>query len=143
MSMFYLSAIIAIAGGVGYQYFVKQVPETINPIVSVMGMYVAVLVISIILLPFFPSEGGLMAHFKQLNWIQIALAFAILMIELGFLLMYRYGWNLSTGNVVTGVFVNTILVGIGIAVLRESVSVTTIIGILLSIIGVALISIRP
>ena len=64
------------------------------------------------------------------------------MIELGFLLMYRYGWNLSTGNVVTGVFVNTILVGIGIAALKEPVSVTNIIGIILSILGVALISIR-
>ena len=142
MSMFYLSAMVAIAGAVGYQFFVKQVPETINPIVSVIGMYVAVLVISIFLLPLFPSEGGLLAHFKQLNWIQIALAVTVLMIELGFLLMYRYGWNLSTGNVVTGVFVNVALVGIGIAVLKEPVSFTNIIGIVLSIIGVALISIR-
>lgn len=142
MNMFYLSAIIAIVGAVGYQYFVKQVPSTINPIVSVIGMYVVVLVVSIFLLPLFPSEGGLWAHFKQLNWIQIALAGAVLMIELGFLLMYRYGWNLSTGNVVTGVFVNMTLVGIGIAVLKEPVSNTNIIGIILSIIGVALISIR-
>jgi drug/metabolite transporter (DMT)-like permease len=118
------------------------VPAAINPIVSVIGMYVAVLVISIFLLPLFPSDGGLWAHFKQLNWIQIALAIAVLMIELGFLLMYRAGWNLSTGNVVTGVFVNTILVGIGIIVLKETVSFINIIGIILSIIGVALISIR-
>jgi hypothetical protein len=34
MSMFYLSAIVAITGAVGYQYFVKRVPETINPMVS-------------------------------------------------------------------------------------------------------------
>lgn len=140
--MFYLSTLVAITGAVGYQYFVKQVPATINPIVSVIGMYVAVLVISIFLLPLFPSEGGLWAHFKQLNWIQIALAVAVLMIELGFLLMYRYGWNLSTGNVVTGVFVNIILVVIGIMVLKETVSITNIIGIVLSVIGVALISIR-
>lgn len=143
MSMFYLSAIIAIAGAVGYQYFVKQVPATINPIVSVIGTYVIVLVISIFLLPLFPSAGGLRAHFKQLNWIQIALAVAVLMIELGFLLMYRYGWDLSTGNVITGVFINMTLVGIGIAVLKEPVSTTKIIGIILSIIGVTLISIRP
>ena len=63
MSMFYLSALVAIAGAVGYQYFVKQVPATINPIVSVIGMYVVVLVISIFLLPLFPSEGGLRAQF--------------------------------------------------------------------------------
>ena len=105
-------------------------------------MYVVVLVISIFLLPLFPSEGGLRTQFNQLNWIQIALAVAVLMIELGFLLMYRSGWNLSTGNIVTGVFVNMTLVGIGIAALKEPVSITNVIGIILSIIGVALISIR-
>jgi hypothetical protein len=47
------------------------VQETINPIVSVIGMNVVVLVISIFLLPLFPSEGGLRAQFKQLSWIQI------------------------------------------------------------------------
>ena len=64
MNMFYLSALVAIAGAVGYQYFVKQVPETINPIVSVIGMYVVVLVISIFLLPLFPSGGGLPGPFQ-------------------------------------------------------------------------------
>jgi hypothetical protein len=37
--MFYLSAVVAITGAVGYQYFVKRVFETLNLIVSIMGMY--------------------------------------------------------------------------------------------------------
>jgi len=37
--MFYLSALIAITGAVGYQYFVKQIPTSINPVVSVIGIY--------------------------------------------------------------------------------------------------------
>mgnify|MGYP001157897141 CR=1 FL=1 len=41
-SMFYVSAIVAIIGAVGYQYFVKRVPGSLNPIVSVMGFYVEV-----------------------------------------------------------------------------------------------------
>jgi len=48
--MFYISAFLAIAGAVAYQYFVKRVPVSINPLVSVMGLYVAVLALSIILL---------------------------------------------------------------------------------------------
>ena len=143
MTMFYVSACVAIAGAVGYQYFVKRVPESINPIVSVMGMYVAVLVLGALLLPFFPAEGGLRQHVRQLSWIQLALAITVMMIELGFLLMYRYGWRLSTGNLVTGVFVNIILVSLGVAFLGEKVSNINMIGIVLSIIGVALISYRP
>ena len=141
--MYYISAFIAVIGAVGYQYFVKRVPVAINPIVSVIGMYVAVLVIGIILLPFIPPEGGIFKHIRQLNWIQLALAVSVILIELGFLLMYRYGWNLSTGNLITGVFVNITLVGLGITLLGEKVNLVNAIGIILSIVGVTLISYRP
>ena len=143
MSMFYISAAVAILGAVGYQYFVKRVPESINPVVSVIGMYLSVLVIALILLPLFPIENGLRSQFRQLSWIQIALAVTVMMIELGFLLMYRYGWNLSTGNLVTGVFININLVVLGVALLGEKMNLVNFIGIVLSIAGVALISYRP
>ena len=143
MTMFYISACVAIAGAVGYQYFVKQVPVSLNPIVSVIAMYLAVLVLGAILLPLFPAKGGLLQHIRQLSWIQLALAVSILMIELGFLLMYRYGWNLGTGNLVTGVFINLILVGLGVTLLGEKVSVVNAIGIALCILGVALVGYRP
>jgi drug/metabolite transporter (DMT)-like permease len=143
MIMFYISAFVAIAGAVGYQYFVKRVPVSLNPIVSVLAMYVAVLALSVVLLPLFPAHGGLEHHFRQLSWIQLALAVSVIMIELGFLLMYRYGWNLSTGNLVTGVFVNTILVGLGVSLLGEKVNLVNTVGIAFCVLGVALISYRP
>ncbi len=65
------------------------------------------------------------------------------MIELGFLLMYRYGWKLSTGNLITGVIVNLVLVGLGITLLGEKVNPINALGIALSILGVALVSYRP
>jgi len=142
MTMFYISACVAIVGAVGYQYFVKQVPGSLNPIVSVIGMYVVVLALSVILLPLFPAEGGLRHHFRQLSWIQIALAVSVIMIELGFLLMYRYGWSLGTGNLVTGVFINLILIGLGVTLLGEKVNLFNAIGIAFCILGVALISFR-
>ena len=141
--MFYISAIVAIIGAVGYQYFVKHVPPTINPIVSVMGMYLMAMALCVALLPLFPAQGGLMKHIRQLNWIQLALAGSVMLIELGFLLMYRYGWNLSTGNLVTGVFVNFILAALGLALLGEKVSAINMAGIVLCILGVVLISYRP
>ena len=64
------------------------------------------------------------------------------MIELGFLMMYRSGWKLSTGNVVTGAVINLILVGLGVILLGEKVSTVNGIGIALCILGVALISYR-
>ena len=140
--MFYISAMIAIVGAVGYQYYVKRVPVSLNPVVSVIGVYIAVLILSVTLLLFFPSEGGLAKQFRQLNWIQLAIAVSVLLIELGFLLMYRYGWNLSTGNLITGIVVNIALLGLGAIVLGENVSFTNAIGVVICIIGVALIGYR-
>lgn len=141
--MFYLSAFIAVLGAVGYQYFIKLVPPTLNPMISVMGCYLTVLGMGVVLLIFFPAQGGPLVHIRQLNWIQVVLAVTVIMIEIGFLLMYRYGWNLSTGNLVTGVFANVILLGLGLVLLGEKVSPINALGIILSIVGVALISYRP
>jgi len=140
--MYYISAFLAILGAVGYQYFVKQIPESINPIVSIFGIYIAALVLGLVLLPLFPPEGGLLKHIRKLNWTQLAVAGSVILLELGFLLMYRHGWNLSIGNLVTGVFVNFILVGLGVWLLGEKVNLINGIGMFLSIIGVALISFR-
>jgi len=141
--MFYLSAAIAVVGAVGYQHLVKRVPASLNPVVSVIGVYGSVLVLSAILLVAFPTQGGLLRQFRQLSWIQLVIAVAVLMIEIGFLWMYRYGWELSTGNLVTGAVVNLTLVVVGLSVLGEKVNAANILGIAVTIIGVALIGYRP
>jgi drug/metabolite transporter (DMT)-like permease len=140
--MFYSSALVAVLGGLSYQSFVKRVPVTLNPLVNVVAVYIAVIVLCVALLPLFPLEGGLVKHLRQLSWLQPALAVSVTMTELGFLLMYRYGWNLSTGNLVTGVFINVVLVVIGIGLLGEKLNIINLIGIALSILGVALIGYR-
>jgi drug/metabolite transporter (DMT)-like permease len=142
VQMFYISALVAILGGVGYQFFIKRVPVTLNPLVNVVAVYLATIVLCILLLPLFPLEGGLRSHLKQLSWLQLALAVSVAMIELGFLLMYRYGWNLSTGNLITSVFINVVLVVIGLSFLSERLSGINLLGVALSIAGVALISYR-
>ena len=126
----------------GYQYFVKRVPTSLNPVVSVIGAYIAVLILAIMLLPLFPAEGGIIKHVRQLNWVQLAIAVSIFMLELGFLLMYRYGWDLSTGNLVTGVIVNLVLLGLGVVVLGEKVSLVNAIGVVICIVGVVLVGYR-
>lgn len=139
---YYLSATIAILGTVSYHYFVKKVPSTISPVVSIIGIYITVLPIMLGIMVLFPEKGGLAAQFRQLNWVQFAIAVSILFMEMGFLLMYRSGWDLSVGNIVTGVFINFILVAIGVVLLREQLNLINIAGAVLCIAGVAMIGYR-
>ncbi len=140
--LYYLSAALAIIGTVGYHFFVKKISPTINPLVSITAIYMAVLAICIPILLLFPIQGGLVTHMKQLGWVQLGIAGAIILMELGFLLMYRQGWDLSVGNVVTGVVINIILMAVGLGVLKEQLTLINIVGIILSMIGVAMISYR-
>jgi len=142
MPAFYISAVIAILGAVGYQYLAKRLPPSLNPIISVLIMYLGVVVLCLILLQIFPVEGGIRHHLRQINWIQIAMAACVILGQLGFILMYRYGWRLSSGNLVSGVVVNIILVALGVGLLGEKISLINFMGIFFSILGVALIGIR-
>lgn len=83
-----------------------------------------------------------MAQIRQLSWLHIGLAFSVLFIEIGFLLMYRAGWNLSTGNIMTGVVINLSLVIIGLLVFNEKLNTINFVGVILCIIGVTLINYR-
>jgi len=140
--MFYIAAGLAVIGAVSSQYFVSRISDTLNPIVSLLGLHLGALVLGLVLLPFFSSEGGLITQVRRLNWLQLALAGSVIMVELGYLLMYRFGWNLSTGNLVTGVVVNSILLLIGVSLLGEKMSPYNAVGVGLCILGVALISHR-
>lgn len=141
-SLFYVSAALAINATVGYHFFVKKIPTDINPLVSVIGIYVVVLVAAVVLVPFFVPKGEFMVNVQRLGWVQATIGIIVLGMELGFLLMYRYGWDLSLGNVVTGVVINIVLMAIGLLFLGEQLGRINIMGIMLCIVGVAMIGYR-
>lgn len=101
-----------------------------------------VLVLSLMALPFAISRQEIPLHVAKIGWIQFGIAVVVLGMELGFLLMYRYGWDLSVGNVVTRVFINIILAAIGIGLLKEQLSALNMVGIVLCIAGVAMVGWR-
>lgn len=136
---FYLSAVIAILGTVGYHMLMKKIPSTVNPLVSIVSIYVAIVILSTLMLPFFLGGETLLAGLKQMTWLQAGIALCILLMEIGFLMMYRSGWDLSTGNIVTGAIINIALGFIGVFFLKEGLSVFNIAGVVLCIVGVVLI----
>jgi drug/metabolite transporter (DMT)-like permease len=136
---YYLSAIIAIMGTVGYHMLMKKIPSTVNPLVSIVSIYVAIVILSTLMLPLFLGGETLLAGLKQMTWLQAGIALCILLMEIGFLMMYRTGWDLSTGNIVTGAIINIALGFIGVFLLKEGLSPLNIAGIVLCIVGVILI----
>ncbi len=137
-----ISAAIAIIGTVGYHSLVKKIPSTVDPMVSIIGIYLGVLLLGLFLMPFIYSEARIMDSVRQLSWIQAGIAVCILVMELGFILMYRSGWDVSVGNVVTGVFINLALLTIGSLIFHEKLNALNIFGVFICILGVAMIEFR-
>lgn len=136
--LFYFSAVLAISGTIGYHTLMKRIPEGVNPLVSILGIYIAIVILTAFFLPFFIGSDILRTSIRQLNGLQAGIALCILLMELGFLLMYRSGWSLSTGNILTGTAVNVILAFIGIIFLKENISTINAAGLILCLFGVVL-----
>lgn len=139
---FYISAVIATVGTIGYHNLVKKIPEAVDPVVSVIAIYIGVLILGVAILPVIYSGGRVTESLRQLGWVQIGIAVCIVLMELGFILMYRSGWKLSVGNIVTGVVINIVLMLIGILFLKEKLSMINMLGVLMCIVGVAMVGFR-
>ncbi|AAK76919.1 drug/metabolite transporter (DMT)-like permease [Clostridium acetobutylicum] len=138
--MYYIPILLTIIANVFYHIFQKSIPDNTNPIASLILTYGTALVGSIIIFIFYPKHNGFSASFKGLNWTSCALGASIILLELGFLLAYRAGWDVSLGAIVSNVAVTLVLVPIGILFFKENISMINLLGIPFCILGLILIN---
>lgn len=86
-------------------------------------------------------------HFKDISidvrgirWNSILLGAAIVCLELGFIIMYKVGWNISIGSLVANICLAVALVLIGVFFYRENLTMNNIIGMILCISGLIFIN---
>lgn len=133
---------LAIVATVAYHVILKLTPAGANPFLSLMLTYGAVAFLFAAVLVLAPGEFAWREEMRQLNWTAIALAFAIIGLDLGFILLYRTGFEVSLGALVTQSAAAMLLVGVGVLVFREKLSVAQGVGIVLCIAGLWLVNRR-
>ena len=97
-------------------------PAGVNPLLSLLVTYACVTLLFGLLL--LASPGGLdwRGEWRQLNWTALALALVIVGLDLGFLYLYRGGFEVSLGALVTQSAAAMVLLVVGVAVFREKLS---------------------
>jgi multidrug transporter EmrE-like cation transporter len=140
MFLFYFSITLAIVSSALYHFTQKQIPSGVNPAVSIIVTYVVSLVLCFVLLFFLPPGNGFAAAFRQLNWASYVLALSLVGLEVGFLLVYRSGWNIGLAAVLTNVVASLILVPVAIFVFKEKLSLVNLIGILVCLAGLVMLN---
>lgn len=137
--MYYLSIIIVILSSVLYHVSQKSISSTISPFLSMIVTYIAALVMSIGCYMLSPNKNFL-TQIKEINWASYLLALCIFGIEIGFLLVYRSGWQIKTASLFANGITAVVLIVIGVMFYKEHISLTNGLGIALCIIGLVLLN---
>jgi drug/metabolite transporter (DMT)-like permease len=140
---YYLTPILIVVGLVVYQISQKSTDENANPFVVVIMAYLIGIAACVVAYFLFPrQEPELMPMMKTVVWSAIGIGLGAAAIEIGFMLAYRAGWNLSLLPVSVNVCGAVLLILIGLIAFRESLSMEKLIGVLMCIGGLVLITIR-
>jgi drug/metabolite transporter (DMT)-like permease len=139
--IFYLPLLLVVGATTLYHIAQKSVSPQVNPMLSVTVNYVTALLLSLLILPFYPGNS-LRASYRSLNWASVAVGVAIVGIELGFVVAYRAGWRISVASLIANVATALLLVGIGLVFFREHLSGRGVTGIILCIVGLGLVMYR-
>jgi len=140
--MFYGAIALTVLANILYHIFQKAIPAGVNPMVSLMATYLVAAIASLVLLPLFPLQSDLASEFRKVNWASVALGGAIIGLELGFLLAYRQGWNISLASLVANTTVALILIPIGLMLFKEHLTPLNIVGAVLALAGLVLVNLK-
>ncbi|MBI3651804.1 MAG: EamA family transporter [Acidobacteria bacterium] len=139
MKSFYLPIAMIIFGGLVYQVSQKAIPKTAFPLHAIIIAYLAGIVLCAIFALFYSTESSFLNSFKESNWAVFGVGIGAAFIEIGFLLAYRVGWNISNTSIIISIAVAVLLIPIGIFFFKEKLSFSQGIGLALCIIGLILV----
>jgi drug/metabolite transporter (DMT)-like permease len=132
-----LTAIISV---VFYQVLQKNIAINIHPAVSLMITYAVALIFSAVLFFAFPSKENIIYSIKKANYASYLLGFAVVGIEIAFLLIYRNGWKFGLATTFSSSIINVLIILTGLIVFKENISGLTLTGLIFCLIGICLIS---
>lgn len=140
MKNFYLPLALAVFGNLLYHLSQKSVPKAANPIYVITIAYLVGIVLCLLYSFIYPSEKSFVETLRESNWAVFAIGAGAAVIELGFLLAYRAGWNLGTASVACSTAVTIMLIPIGLFAFKEPLSLRNIVGLLFCLLGLVLVS---
>jgi uncharacterized membrane protein len=133
---------VTIAAAVAYHVVMKLTPSGANPYLSLTVTYVVTTLVFATLYVVLPGPATLRGALGELNWTALALGAAVVILDLGYLMIYRSGFDVSLGLLVTQSAAALLLVLVGVAYFAEKLSLVNIGGIALCMVGLWLVNRR-
>lgn len=138
MSIYFISIFLTVASNLAYHICQKSIRPAAHPLASLLVTYLAGIVLTLTAFKLFYPHLETGAECRKLGWASYVLGISIVGLELGFLLAYRAGWNLSLAALYSNVTVTLVLLPVGILFFKEKVSVVNGVGGLLALLGLVM-----
>ena len=130
---------LAAAATVGYPLVLKVTPAGVNPLLSLAVTYAGVTVVFLLAYLLSPASVPPRIAAQQINWTALALAVVIAALDLGFLMLYRAGFDVSLGQLVTQSIAALVLLLLGVALFSERLTLLNAGGVALCVAGLWLV----
>ncbi len=136
----YLPIALLVLSNVFYHICSKLLPNNINPFAALTLTYIIAAIFSLILYLVFSSGGNVFLELKKVNWAPFVLGICIVGLEAGAIYMYKAGWNISIGQLVSSSVLTVCLIIVGVIFFKEKINITKIAGIAICSVGLFLIN---
>lgn len=138
--MYIYSIILIVFSNIVYNISQKSTPHSTNPFVPLLVTYVTAALLTLVSIFVFKSDKGIVESLHQVNWTSFILGIAIVGLELGYLLAYRAGWNISAGSLVANILLAVSLIPVGVLLYNEVFELNKMIGVAFCILGLVLLN---
>lgn len=140
MFIYVFSIVLIVMSNVVYNICQKSTPHSANPFLALLVTYLTAALLTLAVLVFTKTDKGLGQSLQDLNWTSIVLGIAIVGLELGYLMAYRAGWNISVGTLVANIALAIILIPVGVLFYQEGFELNKMLGVAFCIAGLVLIN---
>jgi len=137
---YYWPIMLIVASNVMYHITAKSIPETINPLASLGVTYLCSAALVLALYFITSPVKNLATEYGHLNWTAVMMGLAIVGLEFGSIYMYKAGWNISVGSLVSNIALALALIVVGLLFYKETINLQQFVGIGLCCVGLVLIS---
>lgn len=132
--------LLVILSNTFYNICMKSMPNDLDPFGALMVTYLASAIICAVIFAFAVGPSNVGVEISKFNWTSIVLALSIVGLEVGYVFVYRAGWQVSSASVVANIGLACVLLIVGYLLYKENISIRQIFGIFVCMIGLILIN---
>lgn len=139
---YFIPIIIIVISNIIYHTTTKNIPQEANSLLSLAITYLVSMIIAVLMYSITSKSNSILTDMHKINWTSYILGLAVVGVEIGYIYMYRVGWNISKGSLIASISLSILLIIIGILFYKEHIGLNQIVGMTCCIVGLIFLNLN-